>query len=175
MLEENSPRTINQKHYPDQGSDTSSVWTFRDFFVPQTSFRGKTFSLGPGNEVGGGEREAKNGVKQQKQMTPAGSLHESIIFSAFFVHCGALSQARELVVASRDIVCFFRLILESFRFKDEDDYEYEIQLNVFSRTVEKHSAPESFIVQFFTRKISRVTFVGEGLALSGLQNDFLKN
>ena len=173
MLEENFPRTINQKHYPDQGSDTSSVWTFRDFFVPQTSFRGKTFSLGPGNEVRGGW--AKNGVKQQKQMTPAGSLHESIIFSAFFVHCGALSQARELVVASRDIGCFFRLMLESFRFKDEDDYEYEIQLNVFSRTVEKHSAPESFIVQFFTRKISRVTFVGEGLALSGLQNDILKN
>ena len=79
------------------------------------------------------------------------------------------------MVASRDMGCFFRLTLESFKFKDEDDYEYEIQLNVFSRTVEKHSARESFIVQFFTRKISRVTFVGEGLALSGLQNDFLKN
>ena len=84
--------------------------------------------MGPGNEVGagGGGGKAKNGVKQQKQITPAGSLHVSIVFSAFFVHCGALSQARELVVASRDIGCFFRLILENLRFKDEGDYEYEI-------------------------------------------------
>ena len=149
---------------------------FATFSFLRRHFAGKPLAWDQATKWGGGGgREAKNGVKQQKQMTPAGSLHESIIFSAFFVHCGALSQARELVVASRDIVCFFRLILESFRFKDEDDYEYEIQLNVFSRTVEKHSAPESFIVQFFTRKISRVTFVGEGLALSGLQNDFLKN
>ena len=75
---------------------------------------------------GAGGGEANNGVKQQKQMIPAGSPHVSIIFSAFFLHCGAWSQARKLVVASRDIGCFSRLILESFRFKGEDDYEYEI-------------------------------------------------
>ena len=32
----------NQKHYPDLGSDTSSVWNFCTVFVSQTSFRGKT-------------------------------------------------------------------------------------------------------------------------------------
>ena len=78
------------------------------------------------------------------------------------------------MVAPRDMGCFFRLILESFRLEDEDDCEYETQLNVFLRTVEKHATPESFIVPFFTRKISGVTFIGEGLALSRWQNDFLK-
>ena len=56
-------------------------------------------------------------------------------FSVLFFQCGAWSQARKLVVASRDIGCFFRLTLESFRFKDEDDYEYEIQPGKFHCTI----------------------------------------
>ena len=35
--------------------------------------------------------------------------------------------------------------------------------------------PESFIVLFFTLKISAVIFIGEGLALSRLQNDLTSN
>ena len=65
-------------------------------------FAGKPLPWDQATKWGGGK--AKNGVKRQKQMTPAGSLHVSIIF---FVHYGALSQARKQVVASRDIGCFF--------------------------------------------------------------------
>ena len=71
--------------------------------------------MGAGGGGGGGGGKAKNGVKQQKQITPAGSLHVSIVFSAFFVHCGALSQARELVMASRDIGCFFQAYIRELK------------------------------------------------------------
>ena len=37
--------------------------------------------------------------------------------------------------------------------------------------LKKYSTPESFILQFFTWKISGVIFIGEGLAILQLQND----
>ena len=45
-------------------------------------------------------------------------------------------------------------ILETFRFKDEDDYEYEIWLKVFFAYSQNIDSPESFILRFFTRKVS---------------------
>ena len=47
--------------------------------------------------------------------------------------------------------------IETFKFEDQDDYEYEIGLKVFSRIL-KIDSPESFILPFFTRKVSTVTF-----------------
>ena len=92
-------------HYPDLGSasdwlkrislaritrSTTQMWVVTGHQygisapVPQTSLRGKTFSLGPGNEVvGGGGGESKNGVIKQKQMTSPGSLHAPIIFPSY--------------------------------------------------------------------------------------------
>ena len=37
----------------------------------------------------------------------------------------------------------------TFRFEDENEYEYEIQLNFFSPILKKIDAPKSFIVPFF--------------------------
>ena len=37
----------------------------------------------------------------------------------------------------------------TFRFEDENEYEYEIQLNFFSPILEKIDAPKSLIVPFF--------------------------
>ena len=51
--------------------------------------------------------------------------------------------------------------LETFRFEDENDYEYEISLYVF-----KIDTPDSFIVLFSIRKDSTVIYTEGGLALS---------
>ena len=61
-------------------------------------------------------------------------------------------------------------MIESLRFEDEDHYEYKI-LPGFFACCRKIFNPESFIVPFFSRKISAVIFNWEGLALSHLQND----
>ena len=47
--------------------------------------------------------------------------------------------------------------LETYRFKDEDDYEYKSSKN--------KDSPESFILPFFNRKVSTVTF-SEGVIFS---------
>ena len=43
---------------------------------------------------------------------------------------------------------------ESFRFEDENKYEYEIVLHAFS----KKDTPESFIYFFFTKKVCTVIY-----------------
>ena len=52
--------------------------------------------------------------------------------------------------------------IETYKFEDQDDYEYEIGLKVFSRIL-KIDSPESFILPFFTRKVSTVIFSEGGL------------
>ena len=52
--------------------------------------------------------------------------------------------------------------IETFKFEDQDDYEYEIGLKVFSRIL-KIDSPGSFILPFFTRKVSTVIFSEGGL------------
>ena len=42
--------------------------------------------------------------------------------------------------------------IESFRFDDENDYEYEIQLQVFFSYYQKTDTPESLIVLLIHRK-----------------------
>ena len=59
--------------------------------------------------------------------------------------------------------------LESFRFEDKNDYEYEIWFKVFSRIL-KNRHPELFSVLFFTRKDSTVIVIEGGWALSRLSN-----
>ena len=63
--------------------------------------------------------------------------------------------------------------LETFRFKDED--EYEIWLKVFFAYSQNVDSPESFILPFFTGKVSTVTFSEGGYSLSGSQNDKTSN
>ena len=48
----------------------------------------------------------------------------------------------------------------SFRFEDENKYEYDSQLNVFACVLK--DTPESFILLFFTKKVSRVVYTEEG-------------
>ena len=60
--------------------------------------------------------------------------------------------------------------IETFKFEDQDDYEYEIGLKVFSRIL-KIDSPESFILPFFTRRVSTVIFSEGGYAPSRSQND----
>ena len=46
--------------------------------------------------------------------------------------------------------------IESFRFKEDNDYEYEIQLKVFSRVVEKYSTREASLYNFRPEKLVRL-------------------
>ena len=46
--------------------------------------------------------------------------------------------------------------LEWFRFEDEDNYEYEIQLKVFSRIVEKYSTLKASLYYFSPEKLVRL-------------------
>ena len=57
--------------------------------------------------------------------------------------------------------------LESFRFKDEDDYEEKFNLKFF-RVFSKHIHPGElqFIVLFFNRKVSMAIVIEEGYILS---------
>lgn len=52
-------------------------------------------------------------------------------------------------------------ILVSFRFEDENEYEYEIYLKVLTRILKKDTS-ERFILVFFTKKVSRVIYTKEG-------------
>ena len=55
------------------------------------------------------------------------------------------------------------VILESFRFEDNNDYEYEILLKVFCvLSKNRHPPPDCFIVPFFTKKVSTVIFINGG-------------
>ena len=54
------------------------------------------------------------------------------------------------------------IIIMTFRFENQNDYEYEIWFKVFSRTVKKMDNPERFITLFFTRKVSTTIFIGGG-------------
>ena len=60
--------------------------------------------------------------------------------------------------------------VETFRFEDEDDHEYEIF--ACSQNID---FPESFILPFFFRKVSIVIFSEGGYALSRSQNDKTSN
>ena len=57
--------------------------------------------------------------------------------------------------------------LETFRLENENDFDYVICLNVFSRILKKYS-PETFILLFFSRKVITVILVNRG-RLSPLQ------
>ena len=60
--------------------------------------------------------------------------------------------------------------IETFRFEDEDDYKYEIWLEVFSGLL-KISLPGKLHFTIFTRKVSIVIFSEGDYALSRKQND----
>ena len=62
-------------------------------------------------------------------------------------------------------------ILETFRFKDKNDYKVrDLTSSSFSYS-QNTDFQESFILPFFTRKVSTVTFSEGGYTLSQLQND----
>ena len=67
------------------------------------------------------------------------------------------------------------LLIETFRLKDEDNYEQEIWIKVDSRILKIIDSLESFILLFFTRKVSIVTFSEGGYTLSRSQNDKTSN
>ena len=67
------------------------------------------------------------------------------------------------------------LLIETFRLKDEDNYEHEIWIKVDTRILKIIDSPESFISPFFTRKVSTVTFSEGGYTLSRSQNDKTSN
>ena len=56
-------------------------------------------------------------------------------------------------VIRKSLYC--NVIIESFRFKDEDDYEYKIHSSFLAYS-QKTEIPESLIVLFFTQKVSEV-------------------
>ena len=60
--------------------------------------------------------------------------------------------------------------IETFMFEDENDYEYEIWFQVFSRIINKQTPRNSSLYFFFTRKVSTVIVIEGGWALSRLQN-----
>ena len=54
------------------------------------------------------------------------------------------------------------LIIESFRFEDENKYEYEIKLKVFGRLWSRKRHPGKLHLLFFTKKVSTVIYTEEG-------------
>ena len=52
-------------------------------------------------------------------------------------------------------------MLETFRFEDENHYEYEIWFEVFSRIVKKMDTPEIFIVLFSPEKLALLSLLKE--------------
>ena len=66
---------------------------------------------------------------------------------------------------------FFAVVSESFTFEDEDFCEYKILLKVFSHIVKKYSTQKASLYHFSLEKLVPFIFIGEGLALSQLQND----
>ena len=55
------------------------------------------------------------------------------------------------------------VILESFRFEDENKYEYEIKLKVFAHNLKKKDTPESFnLLKFLPKKVSVVIYTEGG-------------
>ena len=60
------------------------------------------------------------------------------------------------------------LLLETFRFKDKDDYEYEIWLFTYSQNID---SPESFILPVFSIKVNTATLNEGGYTLSWSQKD----
>jgi len=55
------------------------------------------------------------------------------------------------------------LIIESFRFEYKNEYEYEITLKVFARVLKKKKdTPHSFLLLFFTKKLSMVIYTEGG-------------
>ena len=55
------------------------------------------------------------------------------------------------------------MILESFRFEDENKYEYEIKLKVFAHNLKKKDTPESFnLLKFLPKKVSVVIYTEGG-------------
>ena len=61
-------------------------------------------------------------------------------------------------------------MIESFRFEDKSEYEYDIYLT-FLFVFYNKDTQESFILLFFTKKVSMVIFTEGGLSLSHWQND----
>ena len=67
-------------------------------------------------------------------------------------------------------VGFTKMILETFRFEDENDYtstRFELKFFASSQNIDFQ---ESFILPFFTRKVSTVILSEGGYALSRSQN-----
>ena len=55
----------------------------------------------------------------------------------------------------------FSSIIVTFRFKDENNYEYEILFSFFAY-YQKIDSPEFFVVLFFTRKVCTVIVIEGG-------------
>ena len=49
-----------------------------------------------------------------------------------------------------------RMVLETFRFEDEDDYEYEIWLEVFSRMLKIYTPRKASFYHFLLEKLALV-------------------
>ena len=67
------------------------------------------------------------------------------------------------------------MTLESSRFEDGNEYEYEIKLKVFARVLKKTGTPESFIFLFSfffpPKKVNTVIYTEVGEALSRSQSE----
>ena len=61
-------------------------------------------------------------------------------------------------------------MIESFRFEDKSEYEYDIYLTFLCMLYNKDTQ-ESLILLFFTTKVSTVILTKGGLSLSQWQND----
>ena len=67
-------------------------------------------------------------------------------------------------------------MIESFRFEDKSEYEYDIYLTFFACFLLFYNkdTQESFILLFFNTKVSMVIFTEGGLSLSQWQKLMIK-
>ena len=58
-------------------------------------------------------------------------------------------------------LCMVDRIVDSFRFKDGDDYEYDIWLTVFSRIIKIQNPPKAWFYHFSQKKLALLPLVKE--------------
>ena len=85
------------------------------------------------------------------------------------------NQQQTLAIYGVDTGIWTQATLESFRFQDEDDWEYKIWLEVFSRIPKTPTFENASFYRISPKKLALLSFSEGGYTLSRSQNDKTTN